>query len=43
MMQEAGESLFQLAKDRVYRTIKQTNKSGETIDKLKTVLEDKPK
>jgi len=42
-MQDAGESLFQLAKNRVYRTIEQTNKSGETIDKLKTVLEDKPK
>ena len=43
MMQEAGERLFQLAKDRVYRLVKHKSTNGKNKLKLKQVLEDKPK
>lgn len=43
MLQDAGENLFRLAKERVYRLINVKTENKKPVVKLKRVLEHKPK
>lgn len=43
MLQDAGENLFRMAKERVYRLIRAENEEKEPVWRLKRVLEHKPK
>jgi DNA excision repair protein ERCC-4 len=43
MLQEAGEHIFRLAKERVYRLITATTGNNQPVVKLKRILEHKPK
>ncbi len=43
MLQEAGECIFRLAKERVYRLITVTTANNQPVVKLKRILEHKPK
>lgn len=43
MLQEAGEHIFRLAKERVYRLINVTTMNNQPVVKLKRILEHKPK
>ena len=43
MLQDAGENLFKLAKERVYRLVETKDRGGQKSKKLERVLEHKPK
>jgi DNA excision repair protein ERCC-4 len=43
MLQDAGENLFRMAKERVYRLIRVENEQKKPVWRLKRVLEHKPK